>query len=456
MKKYFALLLALLLLILPALSEGEPGDAPGEIIAQAADGDEQATLPGEQPFEADDEASDDGSVAAEEEIPGGEDETTPSDNPCEHEFVGGACAKCGYVCAHPKTHSFTLGSTDPEYRDTGDDKRHEIIFALASNVIVCDVCDQWLAYEAGQIVTRSEPHVFERVDGNLVCSLCGRPNLCGHAHTEFVREDNIADSYYTDDGNNRTHIFVRIVADKPNYSILCLDCGMVLNTLRTEDEVYYTSEDTREAHDYDEAGVCRACGHVNTCAHVNLSYDDSFVSMLPFDDGNEVYHYYMCGDDRGSQATVSYQCEDCGQWFEEALPVGIYSEKHFFDADGYCVACGHHLPPDTSVNTYEISLDDVSRTNATSGRGRVTITELNQIPPKLYARITWVYVLPNQESFANCLVRAVSEDESGYYFSMVSPRMPAGVTLRAVQVALVTDAKAANSGAYTPLATARK
>ncbi len=107
-------------------------------------------------------------------------------------------------------------------------------------------------------------------------------------------------------------------------------------------------------------------------------------------------------------------------------------------------------------NKYELDLSGVNKTNNTSGKGILKVTQGNQPVEGLYARVTWVYTLSNDDSFAYCAMKTVVVGEDGITFNMVSPKAPYGATLDAVQVALVTDEFADGKGTYDALATARK
>ena len=108
-------------------------------------------------------------------------------------------------------------------------------------------------------------------------------------------------------------------------------------------------------------------------------------------------------------------------------------------------------------NKYKLDLSEVTKTNNTSGKGTVVRTEGDDYMGGLYARVTWVYTLSNDDSFAYCAMKEVIlNGKDTLTFNMVSPKAPYGATLDAVQVALVTDPEADAKGAYTALASARK
>ncbi len=111
--------------------------------------------------------------------------------------------------------------------------------------------------------------------------------------------------------------------------------------------------------------------------------------------------------------------------------------------------------PAEDKTSYTLDLSGVTKTNNTSGSGKVKISGTN--PGKaLYARVTWVYTLSNGDSFAYCAMKNVVFSGSSGTFNMVSPKAPYGATLDAVQVALVDDPEADSKGAYTSFATAKK
>ena len=104
---------------------------------------------------------------------------------------------------------------------------------------------------------------------------------------------------------------------------------------------------------------------------------------------------------------------------------------------------------------YTLDLSGVTKTNNTSGTGRVKLAGGTAPEQALYARVTWVYTLSNEDSFAYCAMKNVVFSEGEGTFNMVSPKAPYGATLDAVQVALVDDPEADGKGTYTAFATAR-
>ena len=111
--------------------------------------------------------------------------------------------------------------------------------------------------------------------------------------------------------------------------------------------------------------------------------------------------------------------------------------------------------PDADKTSYALDLSGVTKTNNTSGTGMVTVSG-GEPTAALYARVTWVYTLSNEDSFAYCAMKAVKRQDEALLFNMVSPKAPYGATLDSVQVALVTDPDADAKGSYDALATARK
>lgn len=127
-----------------------------------------------------------------------------------------------------------------------------------------------------------------------------------------------------------------------------------------------------------------------------------------------------------------------------------------------CERCGEVLVAQTVVpvtaieNKYSIGLDNVTVGSETRGTGTVKLDAGNQPVPALYARVTWVYELADGSSFAYTAMKDVKSAEDALTFNMTSPKQPYGAKLTDVQIALVTDAEADQSGSYNPLALAKK
>ena len=102
-----------------------------------------------------------------------------------------------------------------------------------------------------------------------------------------------------------------------------------------------------------------------------------------------------------------------------------------------------------SDGTYSFDLSGVIKSSKTTGYGKVKGTSAGS----LYARVTWVYTLKDGQSLAYCAIKPV--DSADMRFSMVSPSAPFGAKLDTVQLALVTDQGADQSGAYSALAFAK-
>ena len=166
-------------------------------------------------------------------------------------------------------------------------------------------------------------------------------------------------------------------------------------------------------------------------------------------------------------------CSICGEKKTEALPkidhvivedpaveaqVGVPGKT----AGSHCEVCGTVIVAQEEIpaieiipNTYAIDLENTTVADTTSGTGAVIVTG-NEEVPALYARVTWVYEMNNGDSFAYCAMKDVTSSDAGLIFKMVGPQAPYSAELKGVQVALVTDPDADTSGAYDPLATAKK
>ena len=111
---------------------------------------------------------------------------------------------------------------------------------------------------------------------------------------------------------------------------------------------------------------------------------------------------------------------------------------------------------ETAAYNYELSLENVVlNEGGTSGDGTVRVESTTQLLLMIYARVTWVYRLANDDSYAVCELREVEFAGKTGAFSLNSGTAPTGAVLRAVQVALVTDSGADKRGSYVPLAIAK-
>lgn len=172
----------------------------------------------------------------------------------------------------------------------------------------------------------------------------------------------------------------------------------------------------------------------------------------------------------GTKVTV---CSVCGTRVTETTPakghtpveipaIPATTEKAGSTAGKKCSVCNEVLeapvevPMITVDNKYELDLNNVTVGSETRGTGTVKIVEGNQTAPTLYARVTWVYELADGSSFAYTAMKDVKSAEDALTFNMTSPKQPYGAKLTDVQIALVTDADADQSGTYNWLALAKK
>ena len=145
----------------------------------------------------------------------------------------------------------------------------------------------------------------------------------------------------------------------------------------------------------------------------------------------------------------------CGSLAAEEAPAAVNAETASEEApviDGETASVTDLSTPPASdtdaEDTYGIYVNGISKSaSTTSGKGSITLPA-SVSPTSLYVRVTWVYTLADGSSAAICEIRPVASDQS---FDMTGPKAPSGATLNTVQFALVSDANAAQSGAYSAL-----
>ena len=257
-----------------------------------------------------------------------------------HDYENGVCLLCGHEaaanCQHENTRveEFEDGYS---YRDTGDNRYHEI-YVINVTATICEDCGAQVSRDESPNLYSNEEHTY---DANNTCSLCGHVNACAHEHTEVrVFEYLDGEQRFEDTGSNQTHhIYGKHVADT-----VCLDCGMQLSSEIDQNLTLYEEE---YSHSYDGSGECTQCHHI--CSHENL---DS-----PWGWENDSYQYVDKGEyhiQAGTYYTYTY-CIDCGkQLSEERLETGERLDtqaSHEYDSDGKCVYCGHENACE-HLNTY--------------------------------------------------------------------------------------------------------
>ena len=241
----------------------------------------------------------------------------------EHYYdENGVCLNCGHVntCPHENAYDSWYWETIDSITDTGDDLTHE---ASGTRVLYtyCWDCGIFISKHS-EAYTGPQNHSY---DENGVCQ-CGHMNVCAH--------ENTWDSWYwkgdptfTDTGDNRTH---EVTGIRVNYTF-CVDC----NTYVMEEEEEYTGS---EDHNYDENGVCRECGHVNSCRH-EITVTDCFLQnedeCIYEDTGDNAMHHVI-----GTRSIYTY-CAICGMTISVDEDVYDGPDYHTYDENGVCIYCGH-------------------------------------------------------------------------------------------------------------------
>ena len=372
--------------------------------------------------------------------------TAPQDH--THNYEDGVCRICGYQCPHTKTWLAEEGTTTTTYKDTGSNAYHKEENTVSFGIEFCEECDKLVNFKPAETVTLQMGHVYEKRDGQYVCSKCGHVNTCTHEGLTIQNPDLV----YEDFGDNRYH---RQTLNKSSSAqeAWCEECGVTFD-LNELDYIYEKYELHDYRYDVNPNGICAICGHVNTCQHdgMPMAYDGERF----FDVGDETYHYLLVTFNESLNETIR-SCPDCGREFVyDPVRTGGYPIAHSYDDEGICVKCGHKRVGPVIPNVYALDLSGVTKTNETGGTGIVKRTEGNQPATGLYARVTWVYTLSNEDTFAYCAMKDVIANGDEITFNMVSPKAPYGATLEAVQVALVKDEFADEKGTYEALASAKK
>ena len=378
--------------------------------------------------------------------------TTPAPTPTGgqhmHSFANGVCTICGYRCPHEKTWKASGETTTRNYVDTGSDAYHQEEIVVTPPIEICESCNQLVNFQPAVTTTNQMGHAYEQKDGKYVCQLCGHVDTCLHENLTIQSDDLVYEDY-------RDNKFHRQTLKKGSsvQEAWCEDCGVIfdLNELDYNFEKY---ELHNYKYDVNPNGICAVCGHVNTCQHNGMAM--SYTGQRIYDIGDEMYHYLFVSFSKTEEEKVRY-CPDCGREFvNDPERVNGYPIPHVFDDEGVCTVCGHKRLGPAIPNVYALDLSGVTKTNETGGTGVVKRTEGNQPATGLYARVTWVYTLSNEDTFAYCAMKDVIANGDEITFNMVSPKAPYGATLEAVQVALVKDEFADEKGTYEALASAKK
>lgn len=290
-----------------------------------------------------------------------------------HNYDNGVCVDCGHKCSHSASTWESHWEDWDENRkveNINDLKYHEITGIWHSEVC-CDTCGMTLSRTDGTTPeTRQEAHQWNWDDENNcegdTCEVCGYVRTCEHKNlTEETEEmwDNAEDT-----GNNSVH--------KVNYilhtMVICKDCGKMISS-SDEESVQ------QEPHDYTPGGICRMCGHENTCQHKNT---DTYTE-LDYDNAK-----YTVVDSRlhravGTKYTIT-ECNSCGMILsKKAAGTGIDTWTHWYEeGSNVCQACGYkntcaHKNTETSVElwggNYENECKDVGSDAYHEVTGRSTV-----------------------------------------------------------------------------------
>ncbi len=244
-----------------------------------------------------------------------------------HDYVDGVCSQCGHVntCQHTRTYENTsfVNRNDVTYKEK--DNLYHTVSGRGYTVTYCDDCYQELSRGPEGNVTAEWGH--EYVNG--VCSRCGHKNTCKHANTFENWTYNDWDSVTYTPKDNSAHI----LSGRGYTYDYCRDCGQELNRKNVENLV------KEQGHDYVD-GVCRECGHVNTCPHERTA-----KNAFDFDDWSKAV--YTSVDDythtvSGEGAYLWLRCLDCGELLERVPEPDLhFNQGHAYGGGNVCSQCGH-------------------------------------------------------------------------------------------------------------------
>ena len=239
------------------------------------------------------------------------------------------CWDCGHKCQHPE---MKISNEWEDCKISADEgavtaEGHLITKGTYTPYGYCYICD-W-EYMPSPITVENQRLPHEFVDG--VCTVCDYTPDCKHEHISDEEIDVWLDTTYEQiTGNNAQHTVIQNY--KRGYP--CEYCGKLDETKGIRP---YTERD-RNDHDYDDKGVCKDCGFVNTCKHgetfVDNDYPDEDSWAVVDDENGHAWHRFK---------NVVERCVFC-RVIQNVLAENVddidYYDDHRFE-NGKCVECGY-------------------------------------------------------------------------------------------------------------------
>lgn len=243
----------------------------------------------------------------------------------------------------------------------------------------------------------------------------------------------------------------------------CIACGAVQNI-----PCNY-NPNTGCEHNYVEqssiAATCERAGEVVELCSVCGNLEVTVIPATGHSYDNGTTFAATCLTD----GCTLYTCANCGNIKTNVIPATGHTEvvdeavEPTYEAAGktegsHCSVCGEVLKAQEEIpmlvaNAYELDVDAVVKAGTTTGKGQITKVDGNVEDKPLYVRLTWIYTLSDESSFAYTAMKTVAADGT---FDTTSPKLPFGATLDEVYFALVYDANADATGNYEALVIASK
>ena len=204
------------------------------------------------------------------------------------------------------------------------DERYHEIKGVRICYPYCHDCGMYLP-SLEEEYSLTQRHCF---DDEGVCEDCGHVNTCTHPYkNEYWHWKDWDEVQYKDTGDNLNHTV-------NGTRILTIECNVCGQRLSRQEEPY----SKEEQHNYDQNGVCRDCGHANTCLHQHtyVDWDWNYGEQITYVDLGDNRLHKMTGP-----TTERIICAVCGQTVRTEKKTRTGSESHSYDEDGKCIDCGH-------------------------------------------------------------------------------------------------------------------
>ena len=232
---------------------------------------------------------------------------------CSHSWSNGVCGTCQMHCDH-SWYNGVCGTCDISCSHSWDNG-------------ICGTCGV------------SCSHSWD----NGICGTCGAP--CPHPEEYVGTWTDESDDYESID--NAEHERNTTISEY-NY---CYQCDTEL------DLIGITYEYHVEYHTYDANGVCKYCGHENTCEHTNTREDpirDDFSNFTAIDDES---HSFTC-----NIYTYTY-CRNCEEPISSVLKeTGVARSAYHSYEDGVCEDCGH-VCTHSNIDSSMMAADELTYTS---------------------------------------------------------------------------------------------